>query len=122
MTASEAYLEFLKECLRDLGSVRAKRMFGGAGVFADGVMFGLVIDDTLYLKADAETQPAFEAEGLAPFSYSRSGRAVALSYWRAPERLLDDGEEMRAWASRALSVARRSASPRRGGGKRRKAS
>jgi DNA transformation protein len=68
-------------------------------------MFGLVIDDTLYLKADDATKGTFEAEGLGPFLYSARGRSVAMSYWRAPERLLDDPEEMVGWARTALDVA-----------------
>jgi len=84
MSASDAFIELLKDCLAALGPVRAKRMFSGAGLFAEDVMFALVVDDTLYLKADSETQRAFEAEGLAPFSYNRSGRMVSLAYWRAP--------------------------------------
>lgn len=84
-------------------------MFGGAGVYADGVMFGLVADDTLYLKADDETRRAFEAEGLDRFGYDARGKRIDLPYWRVPERLLDDPEQMVAWARTALGVARRAA-------------
>lgn len=110
MTASQPFLDLLKDGLRDLGPVSARRMFSGAGIFADGVMFALVFNDTLYLKADSETEPTFTAEGLAPFSYNRNGRMVSLSYWRAPERLLDDPEEMLTWAKAALGVAKRTSS------------
>jgi len=109
MTASDGFVELLKDSLRGLGPVSVRRMFGGAGVYADGVMFGLISDDTLYLKADDETKSAFEAEGLAPFGYEGSGRTVAMSYWRIPERLLDDHDEMVGWARIALGVARRKA-------------
>jgi DNA transformation protein len=107
MGVSSGYLDLLKDLLSDLGPVSARRMFSGAGLFAEGVMFALVVDDALYLKADDETRGGFEAESLAPFSYNRNGRTVALSYWRAPERLLDDRDEMLGWASRALMVAKR---------------
>jgi DNA transformation protein len=86
-----------------------RRMFGGAGIYADGVMFGLIADDTLYLKANDETKRNFEAEGLGPFVYEGGGRTVAMSYWRIPERLLDDPDEMVAWARIALGVAQRAA-------------
>lgn len=109
MAASEGFLDLLKDNLGGLGPVSFRRMFGGAGVYADGVMFALVADDTLYLKADEETKTAFEHEGLAPFSYTGRGRTIALSYWRAPERLLDDPDEMTEWAQIALAVARRAA-------------
>lgn len=109
MPTSDGFLELLKDALSGFGPVSVRRMFGGAGLYAGGVMFGLVIDDTLYLKADDATKGAFEAEGLGPFLYSARGRSVAMSYWRAPERLLDDPEEMEGWARTALDVARRKA-------------
>jgi DNA transformation protein len=109
MGASAGFIELLKDALSGLGPVSVRRMFSGAGIYADGVMFGLIADDTLYLKADDETKRAFEAEGLGPFVYEGGGRTIAMSYWRAPERLLDDGEEMVAWARTALHVARRAA-------------
>jgi len=89
--------------------VSVRRMFGGAGIYADGVMFGLIADDTLYLKADEKTKRDFEAEGLGPFVYEGGGRTIAMSYWRIPERLLDDPDEMAAWARTALGVAQRAA-------------
>ena len=107
MTASDGFIEFLKDSLRGLGPVSVRRMFGGAGVYADGVMFGLVADDTLYLKADDATKRAFEAEGQGPFVYEGRGNVIAMSYWRIPERLLEDPDEMVDWARTALGVARR---------------
>ncbi len=109
MTASDGFIEFLNDALSGLGPVSVRRMFGGAGVYVDGVMFGLVADDTLYLKADDATRRAFEIEGQGPFVYGSRGRATTMSYWRAPERLLDDPDEMAAWARTALGVARRAA-------------
>ena len=109
MSASEGFVELLKDALSGLGPVSVRRMFGGAGVYADGVMFGLVADDTLYLKVDAGTAAAYAAEGLDPFLYSGRGKTIALSYRRAPERLLDDRDEMAQWARTALGVARRAA-------------
>ncbi|MEW5962805.1 MAG: TfoX/Sxy family protein [Pseudomonadota bacterium] len=107
MTASDGFIELLKDALQALGPVSVRRMFGGAGVYADGVMFALVADDTLYLKADETTRGAHETEGLGPFVYRGQGKTVTMSYWRAPERLLDDPDEMAEWARRALAVARR---------------
>jgi len=107
MTASDGFIEILSEALSGLGPVRVRRMFGGAGVYADRVMFALIADDTLYLKADEETRRAFEVEGLGPFVYAAGARTIALSYWRAPERLLDDPDEMTSWARNALGVAQR---------------
>lgn len=109
MSASKGFIELLKDSMRGFGPVNVRRMFGGAGVYADGVMFGLIAEDTLYLKGDVETKRDFEAEGLGPFVYEGRGRKIAMSYWRAPERLLDDPDEMVAWARTALGAARRAA-------------
>ena len=122
MAVSDGYVELLKDQLSELGPVSARRMFSDVGLFVDGIMFAIVIGDVLYLKADDETRATFEKEGLVPFSYERSGRTVALSYWRAPERLLDDVEEMREWAARALSVARHTSARKRSKAKRRRKS
>lgn len=110
MAGHDAFAETLLELLAPLGPVQIRRMFGGSGIFLDGLMFGLVADDVLYLKADAETTADFEAEGLEPFRYGRSdGRVTVMSYWQAPERLLDEADEMVIWARKAVSVARRAA-------------
>lgn len=97
---------FLQEQLAAIGPISVRRMFGGGGVYADGIMFGLLIGDALYFKAGKDNQSRFKDEGMAPFSYVGRGRVVALSYWRVPERLLDDPDELCVWARRALADAR----------------
>jgi DNA transformation protein len=98
----------IEELFSAFGPVRVRRMFGGAGVYAAGVMFALVADGVVYLKADATTIPAFEREGAAAFSYAtRDGPRRVMSYWRLPERLYDDPEALAAWAAEALAAARR---------------
>ncbi len=89
-------------------------MFGGYGIYADDVMFALSTGGDLYLKADRDTQPGFEAEGSEPFSYEAKGRRVVLSYWSVPDRLLDDADEMAIWARMALSTAKRAAKTKPG--------
>ena len=85
-----------------------RRMFGGAGIFVDGRMIGLVSRDAIYLKAAAETIPAFEQEGLAPFSYAtKNGEHKLTSYWRMPDRLYDDPDELARWAKAAHEAALR---------------
>ena len=107
MADGEGLGAHVREQLAPLGSVTVRRMFGGAGVFLDGLMFGLIVDEALYFKANAATQPDFEGEGLAPFSYQRSdGQRTVMSYWRAPERLLDETDEMLIWARKAVAVAK----------------
>jgi DNA transformation protein len=108
---------FIEEQLAPLGPVTVRRMFSGGGVFLDGLMLGLVIGDALYLKTDDVNRPAFEAEGQQPFAYGRSGgRTTVMSFWRVPERLLDEPDELVSWAREALAAARRAkalAHPRR---------
>ena len=67
-------------------------MFGGAGIFRDGLMFALIVDEVLYFKADAQTHDShLKAEGLGPFTYATKNHPrTVMSYWRAPERCLDD--------------------------------
>lgn len=108
MTASPGFLDLLLDLLAPLGPIAVRRMFGGAGIYCDGQVFAFVDDDTLFLKTDEPGRAAFEAEGLGPFTYvTKHGPGTLLSYWRAPERLLDDRDEMLEWAGRALGVARR---------------
>jgi DNA transformation protein len=110
MSADAALIAHLMDVLRPLGGVATRRMFSGAGVFRDGLMFALVIRDELYLKADETSIPDFEAEACGPFVYgTRNGERALRSYWRAPEFLFDDDEEMRAWCRRAAEVAARGA-------------
>jgi len=103
---SEAVVELFAE----FGSVTVRRMFGGAGIFVDGLMIGLVSDGVIYLKTDHETIQGFVAEGLRPFSYAtRHGERKLTSYWRMPDRLYDDTEELARWATAAHAVALRKA-------------
>lgn len=109
MPASSEFLEFLTEQMAGFGPVSVRRMFGGAGLYRDGMMFGLVVDDVLYLKADDDGRGEFEAEGLPAFSYQTSdGRNTIMSFMRAPDRCLDNAEEMADWCRRAHEAALRS--------------
>ena len=98
----------IQELFSVFGIVVVRRMFGGAGIYADGTMFGLVADGVIYLKADELNAPAFERENLPPFSYAtKDGKRGVMSYRRMPERLYDDPEELARWARAAHEVARR---------------
>ena len=113
MVASDGFAEFLREQLAPLGRVTMRRMFGKTGVFCDGLMFGMVTDNMLYLRVDDHNRVAFkEAESVPPLSYVKRGRTLDLSFWRAPERLFDEPDEFVAWARVALAAARRVAARR----------
>lgn len=92
-------------------------MFGGAGLYVDGVMFGLVADDRIYLKADETTVPRFAAAGCRPFEYAtRTGRRAVMSYWQMPEDAYDDPDALAQWAAEALNVARAAEGAKRSAG------
>ena len=113
MVASDAFAEFLREQLAPLGRVTLRRMFGKSGVFCDGVMFAMVTENTLYFRVDEENRAAFsEAECFPPLNYAKQGSTIDLSFWRVPERLFDEPDELVAWAQAALSAARRVAAKR----------
>jgi DNA transformation protein and related proteins len=104
--------EFISDLFAPFGPVVARRLFGGAGLYREGLMFALVFDGAIFLRVDAASIPDFEREGSRPFVYTRAkspgkiGRA-SLSYWRLPERLYDNPEELAVWAERALEITRR---------------
>ena len=109
---AEGFVAFVLEQLEPLGGVRARRMFGGWGLFRGERMFGLIADERLYLKVDPVTRPRFEAAGCEPFVYGAKTRTVALPYHEAPAETLDDGEAMVAWARLAVEAAQRTAPAR----------
>jgi DNA transformation protein len=84
-----------------------RRMFGGVGIFKNGLMFALVADDVLYMKADEATAPRFVAEGFGQWIYPGRGRPVPMPYWQVPDRLFDEPDEFREWAIVAFEVAER---------------
>src|SRR5438309_10478042 len=113
MVASDNFAEFLREQLAPLGRVTMRRMFGKTGVFCDGLMLGMVTDNTLYFRVDDHNRATFrEAESLPPLNYEKQGRTIDLSFWRAPERLFDEPDELVTWAQAALAAARRVAAKR----------
>ena len=113
MVASDSFAEFLRAQLAPLGRVTMRRMFGKTGVFCNGLMFGMVTNDTLYFLIDDHNRAVFkEAESSPPLSYEKKGRTIDLSFWRAPEQLLDEPDELVTWARAALAAARRVAAKR----------
>jgi DNA transformation protein len=106
LSVSASFKEFLIEQMAGFGPVTIRAMFGGAGIYHDGLMFALVDDEVLYFKVDDTSRAAFEAEKLPPFVYSmKGGRKIDTSYFRAPERCLDDADEMAKWCREAYGVA-----------------
>lgn len=110
MAISPAFKEQLIELLSPLGDITIRAMFGGGGVYCDGLIFGLVINEVLYFKCDAASAGQFEAEGCGPFSYdTKDGQRSVMAYWQCPDRLYDEPDEMIEWARTALAFSRRAA-------------
>jgi DNA transformation protein len=102
--------DFLIDLFADFGPVTIRRMFSGYGISADGTNFALALRAGLYLRADDQTIPQFEAEGSHPFQYQTRTKTVTVnSYWQLPARLFDDSEELADWARAALAAAQRAA-------------
>ncbi len=102
--------DFLIDLFADFGPVTIRRMFSGYGISADGTNFALALRAGLYLRADEQTVPQFEAEGSTPFQYQTRTKTVTVnSYWQLPARLFDDSEELAEWARAALAAAQRAA-------------
>jgi len=109
MAGRDPLVEYLLELLAPLGRVDARRMFGGWGVYADGIMIGLVAGEALHLKVDTQTRASFEAAGSAPFVYASKSKTITMSYWSLPDEALDSPEAMQPWAQLALDAALRKA-------------
>jgi DNA transformation protein and related proteins len=112
MTASANFATYAVELLGAAGRVAARRMFGGYGLYCDGVMFALIADDVLYLKADDVNRLELERVGSAPFTYEAKGRRTIIAYWRAPDEAMESRELMAPWARGALAAALRAKAAR----------
>ena len=111
--ADDGFGEFVREQLAPLGRVTLRRMFGKLGVFCDGVMLGMMTDNTLYFRVDELNRETFkEAASSPPLSYRKKGELIDLAFWRVPERLIDEPDELLEWARAALAAARRVAAKR----------
>ncbi len=120
MSEAAADLAFAEDLFSGLGHVQARRMFGGAGLYAGGVMFALVDEGRIYLKTDEALQADLAAAGAVSWIYTerrgpKAGVPQETSYWSLPEPALDDPDEACAWARRALAVAeaKKAATPQR---------
>jgi len=104
--ADESFKDYVLDQLKNVGGVTARAMFGGFGIYKGGIMFGLIAEKGLYFKADDGNRPDFEAKKSEPFVYESAGRKpVAMSYWRVPDDVLEDGDTLKDWALKAYDAA-----------------
>jgi DNA transformation protein len=114
MARRSEFVEHVVETMRAFGDVTAKSMFGGWGLYREGVFFALVAEESLYLKTDEENRADFEALGLEPFVYAtRDGGSIVMSYRQAPDEALESPQVMAEWARRSYAAALRAAAKKR---------
>ena len=105
---TESFVVFCLDVLSVVGSVRARGMFGGHGIYLGEVMFALVANDVLYLKVDEETCTAFKEAESEPFIYhGKQGQPVTMSYWKMPLEGFESPEQAKHWAGLAINAAQR---------------
>jgi DNA transformation protein and related proteins len=101
------FVDNLREVFTEFGPIEVKGMFGGYGLFRDGLMFALVADDVLYLKSDKGTAAMFHDRGLPAFEYEKGGKKISMSYFQAPEEVFDESNVAKEWADLAFGAALR---------------
>jgi DNA transformation protein len=109
MSGDGDFVAYLLELLQPLGRFSARRMFGGHGLYGDGLMFAIVFDGRLFLKVDDDNRTRFAAAGCEPFVYESKSQTIEMSYWTVPESALESSEDMAPWARLALAAAQRKA-------------
>lgn len=105
--ADKEFANYIVDLMQSIGPVQAKAMFGGFGLFIDGLMFALIANRELYLKVDNDIEAEFEAKGLEAFRYSKGDKEFKMSYRQAPEEVLENIDEMSLWGSKAYHAALR---------------
>jgi DNA transformation protein len=105
MAINAEFVAFLRDQLAPFGPVAIRPMFGGAGIFRDDVMFGLIASDTLYFKAGDANRDDFERHGMRPFTYRGKSKPISLGYYEVPAGVLEDPDEMSGWAEKAFAAA-----------------
>lgn len=106
-SSGQEYAQHCLELLQPLGTCNARRMFGGRGIYLDGLMFALIAFERLYLKVDSTTEPRWQAAGGQPFLYDGKGRTVKMNYYTPPDEALESPQLMQPWACLALEAALR---------------
>ncbi len=107
MSISDEFMEFVLGQLLQWGKVSARKMFGGAGLYRDGVMFGLIVDDIAYLKVDDSNRKDFERAGTEPFTFTEKGKTITMSYYEIPADVLEKPATRAQWAQRSFNIARK---------------
>jgi DNA transformation protein len=114
MKTADGFLAFVRDQLAGIENVVTRPMFGGTGLYAGTVFFGIIYRDVLYFKVDDRTRPDYERAGMKPFKpYAPPRTPKSMKYFEVPAEVLDHAEDLTAWARRAIAAAERSASPKK---------
>lgn len=105
----QEFVSYVVDMMQTIGPVYSKKMFGGHGIFLEGLMFALIADNELYLKADRESEGDFSERGLEPFTYNKKGKLIEMSYFQAPEEAMEDSEIINEWGNKGYRAALRAA-------------
>ena len=111
MAVSKEFRDHILDLLSEVDGVTARAMFGGAGLYLDGIMFGLISSqEGFYLRVDDENRADFEARGSGPFAPQMGGakpRHTVMPYYEVPAQILEEADELALWARRAWEAAKR---------------
>lgn len=105
MPVSDEYITYLLDRMAHVGTITHRRMFGGAGLYCDGLFFAIIVDDVLYFKVDDTNRPDYEAEGSGPFTFTTDRGTEVMNYYEVPIDVLENKDNVKQWAEKALKVA-----------------
>jgi len=108
MPVSDEFIDYVIDQLATWADVSIRKMFGGAGLYCDGIMFGLIADDIAYLKVDDSNLEDFVKAGSSPFNpFPDKAKTTVMSYYEVPADILENKDLLDKWAERSLGVARK---------------
>ena len=103
------------DLLHDMPGITSRAMFGGWGLYRQGVIFGIIADGELFFKVDDQSRPEYEKRGSGPFVYEARGKKrAAKTYWQVPAEIMDDRESLKEWIDTSCRTARSSLKKRTG--------
>ena len=105
MAVQPSYLGYVLEQLGALTALRSNRMFGGIGLYSDGIFFGLIDDDTLFFKTDAGNSADYIARNMPRFMPFPDRPEAVMAYYQVPADIIEDADAIRNWARKSVAVA-----------------
>ncbi len=107
MSRDTGFLQYiLEEVLTDVPGITSRGMFGGFGLYKDGIIFGMIIEDQLYFKVNDSTRKEYIDRGSTPFMYEgKNKKQVSLNYYILPSEILENREEIGEWVEKAVAVS-----------------